>query len=167
MIKQMQTNSRFIKEAYLHYPYFLNAAKKLTYNEMDAEDLVQETFARAFLFYHQYQEGTNCKGWLYSIMKNLFINQYRKRKLRATYFEAYKEEQKMVNLSIDPEMRKFEILKLMEKIKDEFRIVITLFHLEEYSLNEIAARLNWPLGTVKSRLHRARKELRKILEGNL
>ncbi len=158
----MQNEDIFRKEAFIHYNYFINIARKLTRDEYEAEDLVQDTFIRAYKFIHLYQPGSNAKAWLYRIMKNLFINLSRKKQNHphysldtVNYDPAYDHA--------EPRLRYYEIIKLMEMIKDEYRTVITLYHLEEMSLYEIAQKLNWPLGTVKSRLHRARLEFRKIL----
>ena len=158
----MQNEDIFRNEAFIHYKYFINIARKMTRDEFEAEDLVQDTFIRAFKFIHLFQPGSNAKAWLYRIMKNLFINLNTKKQNHPHY------RLDTVNYDIsddnkEPRFRYYEIIKLMEMIKDEYRTVITLFHLEEMSLYEIAQKLNWPLGTVKSRLHRARLEFRKIL----
>jgi RNA polymerase sigma-70 factor (ECF subfamily) len=156
----------FKAEAFAHYNYFINVARKMTQNEFDAQDLVQDTFMRAFIFFDTFKPGTNCKAWIYRIMKNLFINHNRKKanhsqcSLDNTYIECKSDDR-------EPEVSRFELLKLMEKIKDEYRVIIILYHLQDFSLIEISKTLKWPLGTVKSRLHRARKEFKKVLYRSL
>lgn len=158
----MNSDDIFMTEAYIHYDYFNRIAVKLTQNVFEAEDLVQETFIRAYRFIDSYKSGSNAKAWIYRIMKNLFINHYRKKMAHPVYSldtlitEPASEDK-------EPTLRQFELTKLMENIKNEYRQVLVLFHLKELSLIEISNQLNWPVGTVKSRLHRGRKELRKVL----
>ncbi len=160
----MTKENLFIKEAFIHYDYFINIAKKFTRNQMDAEDLVQDTFTRAFKFYNTFRQGSNCKAWLYTIMKNIFINYYRKYKNITEYnFDDIPEKHEQAE---EDTYTREELMKLMDQIKDEFRCVIILYHLDDYSLKEISERLEWPLGTVKSRLHRGRIEFRKILDSS-
>ncbi len=161
MIKE----NTFISEAFIHYDYFVNVARKFTQNQMDAEDLAQDTFIRAYKFYDTFRPGSNCKAWLYTIMKNIFINYYRKYKNITEYhFDDIPEKPVPVEEST---LTRDELMKLMSKIKDEFRCVIILYHLDDYSLKEISQQLDWPLGTVKSRLHRGRKEFKKILDASI
>ncbi len=156
----------FKNEAYIHYGYFLNIAKKMTHNIPDAEDLVQDTFIRAFNFIDTFQPGTNCRAWLYRIMKNLFINLSRKKNAHPTQsLEDYHYEKG--GDTYEPDATIYEIMKMIQEIKDEYRAVIILYHLEEFSLKEISKTLKWPLGTVKSRLHRARREFKKILVNSI
>lgn len=162
----MNKEEMFKSEAYIHYNYFLNVARKMTHNILDAEDLVQDTFIRAFKFINTFQPGTNCRAWLYRIMKNLFINMSRKKNAHPTVnIEDYHYERSSDNY--EPEVTIHEIMKLIQEIKDEHRAMIILYHLEEFSLKEISKTLNWPLGTVKSRLHRARREFKKVLEDSI
>ncbi len=158
----MAKENSFTSEAYIHYSYFINIAKKYTQNQMDAEDLVQETYAKAFKFYGSFKEGSNCRAWLYTIMKNTFFSYCRKNKnMTEVHVEEFPEIPDNCNESI---LTREEILKFMDKINEEFKKVIVLFHLEEYSLKEISQQLKWPIGTVKSRLHRGRIEFREILK---
>lgn len=153
----------FMNEIYVHHKYFLNIARKMTLNEFDAENLLQDTFIRAYRFLSSFQPGSNSKAWIFRIMKNLFINFNRKKQAHPSYSldtiinEPHNEEG-------DSRLRYFEIVRIIESIKEDYRQVIVMFHLQEFSLLEISKKLNWPLGTVKSRLHRARKEFRKIVE---
>lgn len=158
----MQKESSFAAEAYIHYNYFVNIARKFTQNRMDAEDLVQDTFARAFKFYGSFKEGSNCKAWLYTIMKNIFFSYCRKNKNMP---EVYGIELQDKPGTAPPEntMTRDELIMMMGKINEEFKKVIILFHLEEYTIKEISEQLKWPIGTVKSRLHRGRIEFRELL----
>ncbi len=163
----MTKQNAFTSEAFIHYQYFINVARKYTQNSMDAEDLVQDTYARAIKFFDTFREGTNCKAWLYTIMRNIFINYYRKRKnITEIHYDEFTEQQVMS--SQESILTRDELMTLIGGIKDEFRCVIILFHIDDYSLQEISDKLNWPLGTVKSRLHRGRKEFKKLLmESNI
>ncbi len=152
----------FKEEVYVHYDYFLRVAKNMTQNLFDAEDLLQDSFARAYRFLDSFEPGTNSKAWVYRIMKNLFINFNRKKQAHPNYSLDSMQNEPFIREDQNT-LRYFEVMKLIEKIKDEYRQVIILYHLEEHSLAEISKALNWPLGTVKSRLHRARKEFRKVI----
>jgi RNA polymerase sigma-70 factor (ECF subfamily) len=161
-LKKKKPDDEFVMEAMVHYNYFIEIASRMMRNSTDAQDLVQETYLRAYRFFHLFMQGTNIKAWLYRIMKNLFIN-YSKKKSRHLHFN-------IESIPFEPRVEcrndnffRSDILKLMENVKDEYRILIIMFHLEEFSLEEISRKLNWPLGTVKSRLHRARKQIRKIM----
>lgn len=156
----------FMNEIYIHYKYFLNIARKLTMDEFDAENLLQDTFIRAYRFIDTYEPGSNSKAWVFRIMKNLFINFNRKKQAHPVYGIDSMVNEPHTN-NEESTLKYFEIVRIIESIKDDYRQVIILFHLEEFSLMEIANKLHWPLGTVKSRLHRARKEFRKIFENSV
>lgn len=158
----MNKDELFLKEAYIHYNYFINIARRMTQNDFDAEDITQDTFIRAYRFIGQFEPGTNCKAWLFKIMKNIFINFSKKKQAHPHYGLDSVTIEPSEN-TIEPNLRYFEIVKFLEKIKDEYRMVIMLYHVKEYSLSEISKTLNCPLGTVKSRLHRARKKFREVL----
>lgn len=153
----------FMSEIYVHHRYFLNIARKMTMNEFDAENLLQDTFIRAYRFLDSFEPGSNSKAWVFRIMKNLFINFNRKKQAHPCYSldTIVNEPHTPVEEST---LKYFEIVRIIETIKDDYRQVIILFHLEEFSLIEISKKLNWPLGTVKSRLHRARKEFKRVFE---
>lgn len=167
----MQTinySQNFLKEIYPHYDYFVKVATRLTRDEDDAKDLVQETYIRAFRFFDSYEKDTNPKAWVYRILKNLFIN-YSKKKQKAPYplstFETPDVNPKCSFADEEKQMSD-EFILALNSIKDEYRMVMILFHLEDYSLEDIAHFLNCPLGTVKSRLFRARKILKAALLRN-
>jgi RNA polymerase sigma-70 factor, ECF subfamily len=159
------TKKQFTAEAEMHRDYLYRYAVKLTGNSDDAEDLVQETFIRAYLFFDKYRLGSNCRAWLFRIMKNLFLNFLRKKKNIENYNIGF--EQNEYRMKFEPEYldnsMSDECVVAINAIKDEYRMVLILFHLENYSLADISEFLKWPLGTVKSRLHRARIEVRNQL----
>lgn len=153
-----------------------NFAYHLTYNEDDAEDLVQETYLKAFRFIDKYHEGTNAKAWLFKILKNAFINQYRKKTKAPTKVDFediinYQNEEDGTNYSSYTDLREEMFQKMMgdevtNAINDlpvDFRVVILLCDIEGFSYEEISKIVNIPIGTVRSRLHRARNMLREKL----
>jgi RNA polymerase sigma-70 factor (ECF subfamily) len=145
-------------------------AIKLTRNVTEAEDLVQETILKAISNYSKFQEGTNLKAWLYTIMKNIFINEYRK-KSRSNIISDTTPNSFYLNVSsniTNQAERTFvmeDINKALLKISVELRVPF-LMHYKGYKYQEIAEKLNLPLGTVKSRIFFARKELSQILEND-
>lgn len=142
-------------------------AMRLTRDLFDAEDLIQETIVRALVNENKFQEGTNIKAWLFTIMKNIFINDYRKKMKRNTINDTTDGSYLITNGAIthnDGE-RAFvrnDINKALLKISAELRVPF-LMHYKGYKYNEISEQLNLPLGTVKSRIFFARKELSSIL----
>jgi len=161
----MTDNNVFSTETAQYRNYLLKCAVKLTRNMDDAEDLVQETYVRAFRFFNTYQLGSNCKSWLYKIMKNLFLNYMREKKKNEARTARFDEYEFMLYYDpkyFDNSISEYLIVSV-NNIKDDYRTLIILFYFERYSLNDISEFLNWPLGTVKSRLHRARAELRNLL----
>lgn len=165
----------FKKEALPHIGILRNYAYKMTGNELDADDLLQETYLRAFRFFHKFEKGTNCKAWLFRIMKNLFINNYRKNQKSPgkvdyeeieNFFENIKsdkvdssdlQEKVFSNLLDD------QVTLALNSLQDDFKTVIILCDLEGLSYEEIAEFVQCPIGTVRSRLHRARKLLAQKL----
>lgn len=145
-------------------------AVKLTKNITDAEDLVQETLMKAINNYAKFQEGTNLKAWLYTIMKNIFINDYRK-KAKNIIVSDNTPNLHLLNSSIqvaNNAERVFmmeDINKALQKISVELRIPF-LMHYKGYKYQEISEKLNLPLGTVKSRIFFARKELVNLLKSD-
>jgi RNA polymerase sigma-70 factor (ECF subfamily) len=167
---------RFEKEFLPHVEALHNFAFHLTYNEDDADDLVQETFLKAFRFIDKYEEGTNAKAWLFKILKNAYINQYRKdskKPVQVDYEESavYKEEDEGQYSSyfdlreeIFDNMMGDEVSTAMNSLPEDFRAVIWLCDIEGFSYEEIAKIIDIPIGTVRSRLFRARNMLKEKLK---
>lgn len=151
-------------------------AYHLTYNEDDANDLVQEAYLKAYKSIHRYLEGTNAKAWLFKILKNVFINEYRKkvnRPAKVDYQEIvnYHQEDES-NFSSYHDLREEmfqsmmgdEVTNAINSLPDDFRVVILLCDIEGFKYEEISAILDVPIGTVRSRLHRARNLLKEALK---
>jgi len=151
-------------------------AYHLTYNEEDANDLVQETYLKAHRFIDSYQAGTNAKAWLFRILKNAFINQYRKKSKRPTevdYEEVvnfHDEEDSNYSSYLDLREEMFqgmmgdEVTTAINSLPVDFRVIILLCDIEGFTYEEISKIVNIPLGTVRSRLHRARNTLKERLK---
>lgn len=157
----------FIKEMYPHYGYFVKIASRLTRDEDDAKDLVQETYIRAYRYINTYEKNTNPKAWIYRILKNLFINYSIKKQKEPFSLSTYESADSRLGYSLADSQTELsdEYVMAINSIKDEYRMVIILFHLEDYSIEDIAAFLKCPVGTVKSRLYRARRLLKKAITG--
>ncbi len=151
-------------------------AYHLTYNEDDANDLVQETYLKAFRFIDKYQEGTNAKAWLFKILKNAFINQYRRKSKQPTQVDyqditSYQEVEEDTNLAGHADLREEmfqtmmgdEVTVAINALPVDFRVVILLCDIEGFTYEEISKILDIPIGTVRSRLHRARNMLKEKL----
>lgn len=167
----------FESEAMPHINLLHNYALKLCGNQLDADDLVQETFLRAYRFFHKFEKGTNCKAWLFRIMKNLFINKYRKNQKEPGKVDYEEIENFYDNIrseridSTDLQQKLFsnvledEVIIALNSLQDDFKTVVILCDLEGLSYEEIADFVQCPIGTVRSRLHRGRKLLQqKLLE---
>lgn len=167
---------RFEKEALTHIDSLYNLSLYLTKNSDDAKDLVQETYYKAYKFFHQFQEGTSIKAWLFKILKNTFINFYRKRVREPEIIDYEKVESfiglvknnnfDFAHLEEDNLLNKFlsdDVVSALSQLPDDFKIVILLSDVEGLSYKEIADIMECPIGTVRSRLSRARKILQKIL----
>jgi RNA polymerase sigma-70 factor (ECF subfamily) len=160
-----------------HIDSLYNFALKLTGNVTEAEDLVQETYLKAYRFFHKYKKNTYIKAWLFRILKNTFINIYRRKKkepekIDFNSVEKFIDQLTDTNSSIFKDDISNDMLKdiLNDEVKlavdalpEEFRTVILLFDIEGFSYQEIAGILGCPVGTVMSRLHRGRKILYKNL----
>jgi RNA polymerase sigma-70 factor, ECF subfamily len=153
-------------------------ASRMTRDHSDAEDLVQETYARAFASFHQFQEGTNLRAWLNRILTNTFISSYRKRQrdpaLTATSAEDWQLE-RACSHSPEATARSAEELALdritdsavtgaLRQLPADFRMAVYLADVEGFGYREIAEIMHCPIGTVMSRLHRGRGRLRELLE---
>jgi len=152
------------------------AALRMTRNPADAEDLVQETFAKAYAAFHQFQPGTNLRAWLHRILSNTFINSYRKKRREPIQDLGieFQEDWQVGSDPLAPPARSAEaealdrladsdILQALRKLPDEFRVAIYLADIEGYPYREIAEMMGTPIGTVMSRLHRGRAKLRQQL----
>lgn len=152
-------------------------ALRLTRNPTDAQDLLQDAVMRALRFHHKFKEGTYIKAWLLTIVRNTFINDYRKKARRPTLVEWTGAEPE-VNIEIDPDMgffpealRKKEILEFLgdetwqavDALPEGHRRTVIMADLQNMSYKEIAIEMDCPLGTVMSRLHRGRRLLREAL----
>ncbi|HMV15036.1 MAG: RNA polymerase sigma factor [Chitinophagales bacterium] len=143
-------------------------AMRLTSNIYDAEDLIQETIVRALVNEDKFQEGTNIKAWLFTIMKNIFINDYRKKSKRNTVIDTtanlyYINTSSTISNAGERAFVMNDIRNALMKISNELRVPF-LMHYKGYKYHEIAEQLNLPLGTIKSRIFFARKELKNLLE---
>jgi len=175
----MVSRAYFEQTALIHLDFLYSLALKITRNEDDAQDLVQETILRAYRFFDKYEPGTNCKAWLYRILKNTFINHYRKQHRRPSEvdFEAIEETQetqvKHQGLRPgDPEetlinsFLKKDVREAFELLPEDYREALALSLVEGFSYREIAQMMHCPIGTVMSRIHRARKLMQKQLKSH-
>jgi RNA polymerase sigma-70 factor (ECF subfamily) len=141
-------------------------------NENDAQDLVQDTYLRAYRFFDKFQEGTNCKAWLLKILRNTFVNSIRRDKRQPQVVHIAEMKDHGVELPADrtPEDWVFgdlfddDMVSAMNGLPDEYRSAVLLADVEGLSYKEIAEVMNCPTGTVMSRLHRGRKLLRDRLQ---
>lgn len=162
----------FEKEALVHLDALYRVALRLSGNPSDAEDLVQETMLRAYRSWERYTPGTNAKGWLLTILRHLFINEYRRRSRHPETvdvdtiepFALFQEVQEE-----DPQGAFFdrivddEVLRAVDQLPEAFREAVTLSDVEGLSYEEVAKVLDVPVGTVKSRLYRGRRQLQAKL----
>lgn len=165
----------FQSEFLPHADALYNFAYKLTHEESDSNDLVQETFLKAYKYALSYQKGTNAKAWLFRILKNTFINDYRKKSkepAKVDYNEVesyYDSESTDSNITTDlrvdtvKDMMGDEITLALNSLDVDFRTIIILCDLEGFKYDEMAKILDIPIGTVRSRLHRARTMLKEKL----
>ena len=166
----------FEDEFYPHADALYNFAYNLTYNENDASDLVQETYLKACKFIDKYLEGTNAKAWLFKILKNAFINQYRKKakgpvRVDLEDVSGLNEGEDQSNLATHVDLRQEiyekmigdEVTVAVNRLPVDFRTVLLLCDIEGFTYEEISKILDIPIGTVRSRLHRARNLLKVTL----
>ncbi|MEX0802516.1 MAG: sigma-70 family RNA polymerase sigma factor [Candidatus Binatia bacterium] len=167
----------FERVAIPHLAYIYTAAFYLTKNEQEAEDLAQDTYVRAFRFFRKFEPGTNCRAWLLSIQRHLFINRYQKRKKQPELIDWAKIDREYESLVLDEEHTARynperllcvdamapEVEKALKTLPEEFRIAVILVNIDELTYEETAKVIDCPLGTVRSRLSRGRRMLQVAL----
>lgn len=176
VLARAELNARFEREALPFLDAMYSAALRMTKNPESAEDLVQETFAKAFTSFHQFSEGTNLRAWLYRILTTTFINIYRKEQRQPLISDGEIEEWQIAEAAThtsdqgkSAEVEALEQLPdsdikiALQELPEEFRLAVYFADVEGFSYKEVAEILNIPAGTVMSRLHRGRKLLRESL----
>jgi RNA polymerase sigma-70 factor, ECF subfamily len=178
-LKTMADQANFERDALQYSRQLYSAALRMARNPADAEDLVQETFLKAYRAYDTFQEGTNLKAWLYRILTNTFINKYRKDSRRPAEVDLGDVEDLYLYRRLGSEdtaeasrttedrvldgLVESDIKEAVEELPENFRLPVLLADLEGFSYKEIAEILDIPIGTVMSRLHRGRKAMQKRL----
>lgn len=171
MVETKSKDERFEQNALVYMDSIYRSALYMTKNEIDAQDLVQETYLRAYRFFDSFEEGTNCKAWLLKILRNTFINTIRrsKRQLQVVSLSEMSEHGQEPASDSDPEDGVFghlfsdDVLAAMDRLPDEYKHAVLLADVEMLPYKEVADIMDCPIGTVMSRLHRGRKQLRKNL----
>lgn len=177
-MKVASERGQFEREVRPHVDALYSAALRLTRNEVDAEDLVQDTLVRAYRFYDRFEAGTNFKAWLLRIQMNTFVNRYRRTVRERNVLEGPMATPVGEGLMGRATMRSLtdpvgdaqrrliaqEITRAFDELSDEARAMVLLADVEELSYKEIAKIIGCPIGTVMSRLHRARKQLQSSLQ---
>jgi len=174
---EAELRERFERDVLPLLPSLYGAAMRMTRNPTDAEDLVQDTYLRAFRGFASFQEGTNLKAWLYRILTNSFINTYRKKQREPQTVEGPDDADewylydrlggRSVEVSAENEVLDripdADVKAALESLSENFRLAVMLADGEGFSYKEIAEIMDVPIGTVMSRLHRGRKALERAL----
>jgi RNA polymerase sigma-70 factor (ECF subfamily) len=178
MGKARRFRAEYEREVMPHVDALFGTAVRLTRNERDAEDLLQDTLLRAYRFWHKFEQGTNCKAWLFKILSNTFINRYhQQRRAQETVQAAAAEEavtrdiltHEVSHATRDPEgalasrMLSDDVQRALAELPADFRLPVLLCDVEEFSYKEIAEIMECPVGTVMSRLYRGRRLLQRAL----
>lgn len=172
-----EQHARFERDALEYVNQLYAAALRMTRNPADAEDLVQETYVKAYAAFHQYRKGTNLKAWLYRILTNTFINSYRKKQRQpqessgegiedwqiARAASHTSSEGRSAELEALDHLPDSDVKEALSKLPDDFRMVVYYADVEGLPYKEIAEIMDSPIGTVMSRLHRGRRQLREML----
>lgn len=173
--EELKKQLDFQDEMLPHLDAIYNFALRLTADPNDAEDLVQDTIVKAFRFFSSYEKGTNAKAWLFRILKNSYINNYRKKSKQphhvdysdiSQFYETVRSEQSETTDLEDlmyREMLDDQVTKALTELPEDFRTVVLLCDVEGFTYEEIANMLDVPIGTIRSRLHRGRNLLRAQL----
>jgi len=158
----------FEAEAMQHINDLYRTASRLTRDATDADDLVQETYMQAWKSFEHYEVGTNCRAWLYKILFNKFDHYRRKKYTQSKYFQEADDlvfATSAYTPSVPDHLTDDAVIAALDKLPEHYRSVVLLADVHEFDYKEVAEILNIPMGTVMSRLNRARTQLKKALAG--